>query len=130
MGLLGLLLFVLTERRAAAPVIPLQLLTHRTTGRLLFAGAFATTGLYAVVLLVPRWYQLDEGTSATGSGLRIYPLLLGLLLAVNLGAVAVIRRKDVRMPLIVSGSVVLAGAGSFAMLDAGSPSWLPLLAMA
>src|SRR3712207_4195975 len=41
MGLLGLLLFVLTERRAVAPVIPLQLLTHRTTGRLLLAGAFS-----------------------------------------------------------------------------------------
>jgi EmrB/QacA subfamily drug resistance transporter len=130
LGLLGALLFVLTERRAVAPVIPLQLLTHRTTGRLLLAGAFATTGLYACVLLVPRWYQLDQGTSATGSGVRIYPLLLGLLLAVNVGAVAVVRRGDARTPLLVAGLVVLAGAGLFTLLDSGSPAWLPLLAMA
>jgi EmrB/QacA subfamily drug resistance transporter len=130
LGVVGLVAFVGTERRAVAPIIPLQLLTHRTTGRLLLAGAFATTGLYAAVLLVPRWYQLDQGTSATGSGLRIYPLLIGLLLAVNIGAVAVTRRNDVRLPLLVSGTVVLVGAGLFALLDGASPGWLPLLAMA
>lgn len=129
-GLVGLALFVRAEQRAVAPVIPLHLLTHRTTGRLLLAGAFATTGLYAAVLLLPRWYQLDQGTSATGSGLRIYPLLLGLLLAVNLGAVAVLRRGDVRAPLLTAGAVVLLGGGMFSMLDDGSPGWFPLAAMA
>lgn len=129
-ALTGLVAFVQAERRAVAPVIPVQLLTHGTTGRLLAAGAFATTGLYAAVLLVPRWYQLDQQTSATGSGLRIYPLLLGLLLAVNLGAVAVTRRRDVRGPLLVAGCVVVLGAGLFALLDTDSPAWLPLLAMA
>lgn len=129
-GLVGLGLFVRAEQRAVAPVIPLQLLTQPTTGRLLLAGAFATTGLYAAVLLLPRWYQLDQGVSATGSGLRIYPLLLGLLLAVNLGAVAVLRRGDVRVPLLAAGMVVLTGAGMFSMMDNGSPDWLPLVAMA
>lgn len=130
LGIAGLVAFVGTERRAAAPIIPLQLLTHRTTGRLLFAGAFATTGLYAAVLLVPRWYQLDQGASATGSGLRIYPLLLGLLVAVNIGAATVIRRSDVRLPLLVASSVVLLSAALFLLLDTASPAWLPLLAMA
>lgn len=86
--------------------------------------------MYACVLLVPRWYQLDQGISATGSGVRIYPLLIGLLLAVNLGAVAVARRGEVRGPLLVSGAVVLLGGVVFVMLDAGSPGWLPLVAMA
>ena len=130
LAVIGGVLFVLTERRAVAPVIPLQLLTHKTTGRLLLAGAFATTGLYACVLLVPRWYQVDQGTSATGSGVRIYPLLLGLLLAVNLGAVAVTRRGEARGPLLAAGAVVLTGAGLFALLETGSPAWLPLAAMA
>jgi Major Facilitator Superfamily len=129
LGIAGLLSFLQVERRAQAPVIPLQLLSDRTTGRLLLAGAFATTGLYAAVLLLPRWYQLDQGTSATGSGLRIYPLLLGLLLAVNIGAVAVTRRGDVRGPLLVAGLVAVTGAGLFLLLDSGSPGWLPLAAM-
>lgn len=129
LGVLGTGVLVWVEHRAVAPVIPLRVLTHRVTGRLLLAGAFATTGLYACVLLVPRWYQLDQGASATGSGVRIYPLLVGLLIAVNIGVVAVVRRSDVRGPLLVSGSVVLVGAGLFALLDDSSPGWLPLLAM-
>jgi MFS family permease len=129
-GVLGLGLFLRVERVATAPVIPLRILTGRPSGLLLLAGAFATTGMYACVLLVPRWYQLDQGASATGSGVRIYPLLIGLLLAVNLGAVAVARRGEVRGPLLVSGAVVLLGAVLFGLLDAGSPGWLPLVAMA
>ncbi|HXH78869.1 MFS transporter [Nocardioides sp.] len=130
LGVLGMGVLLWVERRAVAPVIPLRILTHPVTGRLLLAGAFATTGLYACVLLVPRWYQLDQGASATGSGVRIYPLLVGLLIAVNIGVVAVVRGNDVRGPLLVSGSVVLVGAGLFALVDSSSPGWLPLLAMA
>ncbi|HEU5037444.1 MAG TPA: MFS transporter [Nocardioides sp.] len=130
LGLLGLVAFVRVERYAVAPVIPLRLLTDRSTGRVLLAGAFATTGLYACILLVPRWYQLELGASATSSGVRVYPLLLAVLLAVNVGAVAVTRRGAVRGPLLVAGAVTLAGAAAFACLDASSPAWLPLVAMA
>ncbi|WP_210650503.1 MFS transporter [Nocardioides sp. SYSU D00065] len=129
-GVLGLLVFLQVERRAVAPIIPLRLLRDRVTGRILLAGAFATTGLYGAILLLPRWYQLEEGTSSTGSGLRLYPLLIALLLAVNIGAVAVVRRRDVRGPLLVAGALVLVGSAAFAALDESSPGWHPLLAMA
>ncbi len=98
LGLVGLAAFVGVERYAEAPVIPVRLLADRVTGRLLLTGAFATTGLYACILLVPRWYQLELGTSATSSGLRVYPLLLAVLVAVNIGAVAVGRGRGRARP--------------------------------
>ena len=130
LGLAGLGLLAVVERRAAAPVIPPRLLTHPATGRLLLAGATATTGLYAAVLLLPRWYQDHQGTSATWSGVLLYPLLVGLLLAANVGATAVVRRDAVRGVLLVAGTGTLVAAGGFAMLHDGSPSWWPLAAMA
>src|SRR5690349_4449621 len=83
-GIAGLIVVVAIERRAAAPVVPLRLLTDRRIGRIMLSGATATFGLYAGVLLLPRYFQTVRGVSATHSGLLIYPLLLGLLLAVNL----------------------------------------------
>ena len=49
-------------------------------------GAF---GLFAGVLLLPRYFQGVRDVSATHSGLLIYPLLLGLVIGVN-----VARRAD------------------------------------
>jgi EmrB/QacA subfamily drug resistance transporter len=129
-GLVGVGLLVCVERRAASPVLPLRLLTQPLMMRLLVTGATATFGLYACVMLLPRYYQQTQGVSATRSGLYIYPLLLGLLVAVNLGAAALARRNAFRGTLLVANGTVALGAFGFALFDASSPKALPLLLMA
>jgi EmrB/QacA subfamily drug resistance transporter len=129
-GLAGLALLGWVESRAAAPIIPLRLLRDPVTGRLIAAAAVATTGLYVGVLLLPRWYQDDLGVSATMSGVRVYPLLLGLLVAVNVGAALVVRRGEVRRVLTGAAALTLLGALGFATLGADSPAVWPLLLMA
>ncbi|WP_418060221.1 MFS transporter [Pimelobacter simplex] len=128
-GVLGIVLFLRVEATAAAPIVPLRLLADPASARLLLAGAFATTGLYACVLLVPRWYQLDGGLDATGAGIRVYPLLVALLVGVNVGAVLV-SRGGLRVPLVAASAVTLAGALAFLGLGASSSAVLPLAAMA
>lgn len=129
-GLAGLALLVAVEKRALAPVIPLRILTDRVTGRLLASGATATMGLYACVLLLPRYYQQVRGATATESGLLVYPLLLGLLLTVNLGAMVILRRKEFRRTLILGNAAVAAGAVGFLAFTEQSAGVLPLLLMA
>jgi EmrB/QacA subfamily drug resistance transporter len=129
-GLVGVGLLVLVERRAASPVLPLRLLTQPLMARLLVTGATATFGLYACVMLLPRYYQQTQGVSATRSGVFIYPLLLGLLIAVNLGAAVIARRDAFRGTLLVANGAVALGAVGFIVFDASSPAALPLLLMA
>ncbi|KQU68972.1 MFS transporter [Phycicoccus sp. Root101] len=129
-GVMGLGLLVLVERRAAAPVLPLELLTQPLTMRLLLAGASATFGLYACVLLLPRYFQQAQGVSATRSGLYIYPLLIGLLVAVNVGAAVITRRNALRGTLLAANAIVAVGALGFTVFGASSPAALPLILMA
>jgi EmrB/QacA subfamily drug resistance transporter len=129
LGLVGLVVLVLVERRAAAPVLPPRLLTGRVTGRLLAAGVTATFGLYACVMLMPRYYQQVQGVSATRSGVLVYPLLLGVLLAVNLAATLIIRWQAYRGVLLTANATVLAAALGFSTFGPSSPGWLPLLLM-
>ena len=129
-GLVGVGLLVLVERRAASAVLPLQLLTQPLMMRLLVTGATATFGLYACVMLLPRYYQQTQGVSATRSGVFIYPLLLGLLIAVNVGAAVIARRNAFRGTLLVANGAVALGALGFTVFDASSPAALPLLLMA
>lgn len=130
LGAVGLVVLLAVERRAAAPIVPPRLLGDPLTGRLLLAGATATTGLYAGILLLPRWYQTDRGASATESGVLLYPLLLALLVGVNLGAAAIVRRGEFRGVLVAAGAVTVLAAAGFGTLTDGSPGWLPLVLMA
>jgi MFS family permease len=129
-GVVGLGLLVPVERRAASPVLPLPLLTQPLMMRLLVTGATGTFGLYACVMLLPRYFQQTQGVSATRSGLYIYPLLLGLLVAVNLGAAVIARRNALRGTLLVANTVAALGALGFTVFDASSPAALPLILMA
>jgi EmrB/QacA subfamily drug resistance transporter len=128
-GLGGLVGFVALERRAAAPVLPLRLFTNPTTSRLLVAGSTATFGLYASMLVIPRYLQQAQGVSATESGLRVYPLLVGLLVAVNIGATVIQRRNASRGPLICANAVVIVAALGFATIGRSTPGALLLVLM-
>ena len=119
-GAAGLALLVAIERRAVAPVIPLRLLTDRITGRLLVVGATSTFALYACILLLPRYYQLVRGVSATQSGLLVYPLLIGLLVAVNVGAAVIVRRGAFRGTLLLGIGLIASGAVGFLAFDGSS----------
>ncbi len=130
--LLALLLvpvFVGVEQRAASPIVPLRLFADRRLALLLVAGTTASFGLFAGVLLLPRYFQSARDVSATHSGLLIYPLLLGLLVAVNVGAMVISRRSAFRGTLLVGCGFATAGAAGFATFHAGTPDWHALVFM-
>ncbi len=128
-GVLVLGAFVAVEARAAAPVIPLGLLTDRRTGAILLAAATGAFGLFASVLLLPLYFQGVRNVSATHSGLLIYPLLLGLLISVNIAGAVITRRLEFRAPILAGSALAMAGALGFATFDAGTPDWQSLLFM-
>ena len=129
-GVLGLGLLVLVERRAAAPVLPPALLGDRTIGAVVLAGATMTFALYACVLLLPRYFQLVRGASATGSGVEMYPLLVGMLVGVNVGATLLGRGGSVRGVLLGGAGLVATGALVLARLEPGSGRLVPLVGLA
>jgi EmrB/QacA subfamily drug resistance transporter len=128
-GLLVTALFVVVERRAAAPLIPLWLLTDRRTGAVMLAATTGAFGLFAGVLLLPRYFQTARDVSATHSGLLIYPLLIGLLVSVNVAGAYIARRLEFRTPLLVGGGLAAAGAAGFAAFDASMPDGQSLVLM-
>jgi MFS family permease len=129
LALLLVPVFLSVERRAASPVVPLWLFADRRLALLLLSGASVSFGLFAGVLLLPRYFQTAREVSATHSGLLIYPLLLGLLVAVNVGAMIIGRRGAFRGTLLVGCGLAAAGAAGFATFDAGMPDWQPLVFM-
>jgi EmrB/QacA subfamily drug resistance transporter len=90
-ALVLLVLFVWVERRAPEPVIPLRLFRNRTfstTGAVGFVVGFA---MFGAITFLPFYMQIVKGVSPTISGLRLVPLMAGLLVA-SVGSGQIISR--------------------------------------
>jgi MFS family permease len=129
-GALLLIPFAWIERRAASPVVPPSLFADRRTAAILAAGATGAFGLFAGVLLLPRYFQGVRDVSATHSGLLIYPLLLGLVVSVNIAAAVIVRRGEFRAPILWGLATLALGAAGFATFDSATPDWESLVFMA
>jgi EmrB/QacA subfamily drug resistance transporter len=80
-SLIALAAFVFVEMRAAEPMLPMRLFRSRVftvAGILSFIVGFAMLG---GITFLPTYMQYVLGSSATESGLRMLPLILGLLVS-------------------------------------------------
>ena len=107
-GALALAAFVLWERRITAPLVDLRLFgsSEFTWGTTL--SSLVSFALFGLLFAVPLYFQVVRGVDAQGSGIRLLPLIAGLLIG---GAAA--DRLAARF-----GARVVAAVG-FALLAAG-----------
>jgi len=82
---------VLRERRAADPLVPLDLLRSRTVAVASGALFLATGALFAVNVFVPLFLQTTTGATPTEAGLLLVPMMLGITLSTNLAGRAIAR---------------------------------------
>jgi EmrB/QacA subfamily drug resistance transporter len=80
-GVFLALLFVLQERRAAEPIIPLRLFRNDIFIVSSLLSLLAGVAMFASILYIPLYQQLVRGYSPTKSGLLMLPLVFGLFTA-------------------------------------------------
>jgi EmrB/QacA subfamily drug resistance transporter len=84
-------LFVLVERKAAEPVLPLHLFKLRTFSVTSVVGFVVGFAMFGAITYLPAFFQVVRGISPTISGVYLLPLMAGLL-AVSIGSGQVISR--------------------------------------
>ncbi|HVV24755.1 MAG TPA: MDR family MFS transporter [Pseudonocardiaceae bacterium] len=107
-SVVALALFVLVERRAAEPVLPMRLFGNpvfSVSGPMSFIVGFAMLG---GITFLPTYLQYVQGVSATTSGIRMLPMVLGLLIAA-IGSGNVVSRTGRYRVFPIAGSVGMAG---------------------
>src|SRR5690349_5734582 len=75
----GFIAFVVVERRAREPILPLQLFLTRDVWVTSVVGLIVGFALIGSVTYLPVFLQIVKGLSPTGSGLRMVPLMAGTL---------------------------------------------------
>ncbi|MFK0229742.1 DHA2 family efflux MFS transporter permease subunit [Streptomyces sp. NPDC090303] len=79
LGAVLLVWFVLVERRAAEPVLPLKLFRIRTFSLVSVISFVVGFAMFGAMTYLPTFLQVVQGVTPTMSGVHMLPMVLGLL---------------------------------------------------
>jgi EmrB/QacA subfamily drug resistance transporter len=116
--------FIWVEARAAEPVMPLHLFTNRVFASASVVGFVIGFVMFGSLAYLPQYMQVVRGISPTLSGLRLLPLMLGLLLtSIGVGQV-VSRTGRYKIFPMVGTAVMTAGLFLLSRLGVSTDFWL------
>lgn len=115
--------FVLVEHVAKEPIIPLDLFRNRTYTTVNVATFFIAFGFFCAIIFLPRYFQAVQGLSATASGYRTWPLMLGLIASSTLGGLLVSRTGKYKVMLVGSAVILTLGMFLLTRLTVGTGYW-------
>ncbi len=121
LGVVLLAVFIWAERRAAEPIIPLHLFRSRTFSASMVAVFLATFGFAAATIFLPLFYQVVEGASATESGYKLLPFLVGLIFSSILSGQIVARTGRYKWVLLVGMVLLTVGLALMTQLRFDTP---------
>ena len=122
--------FVARERRAADPILPLELFAGRAFSAASLSGFMIGMSMFGAVTFLPLYLQVVDGASATTAGLRMLPFVLGSLVAAAISG-RLISTADHYKPYPVAGAgLIVAGLLLMSGLDDRSSDIVTAIDMA
>ena len=79
LGLFLTLAFLWQETRAKEPILPLRLFKNHTFSLTSVLGFIIGAGMFGAIVMLPLYLQVVKGNSATEAGLKLIPLMLGIV---------------------------------------------------
>ncbi len=123
-GLLLIAAFIVQERRAAEPIIPLNLFRSSVFSVASSLGFVIGLAMFGAIIFIPLFLQLVYGVSPTSSGLRMLPLMGGLLGASILSGRAISRIGRYKPFPIAGTAITTVGLFLLSRLEVDTPPWL------
>jgi EmrB/QacA subfamily drug resistance transporter len=115
--------FILAERRAEEPILPLSLFRNRTFAVTSAIGFIIGLALFGAITYLPLYLQITKGSSPTSSGLQLTPLMGGLLVTSILSGQLISRYGRYR-PFPIAGTALTAvGLFLLSRIHVDTPAW-------
>jgi EmrB/QacA subfamily drug resistance transporter len=118
-GLALLVVFFAVEQRQTTPLVDTHLFQDKGYAWGTVAGVGVSVVLYGLLFTLPQFFQSVQGFSALSTGLRLVPLMVGLVLGGLIAGIAQ-RALGARVVLAVGLSLLAAGALALAFVSAQS----------
>ena len=121
--------FVWWEGRAAEPILPLRLFRVRVFAISVLIAFLMGAALYGATIFLPLFLQAVRGSSATGSGLLLIPLMAGILTMSIIGGRLVSQTGRYKVFPVLGLALATVGMVLLSFLEVDSPSWFASGAM-
>ncbi|HEX2350681.1 MAG TPA: MDR family MFS transporter [Ktedonobacterales bacterium] len=115
------IIFVVAERFAAEPVLPLDLFKNRVFASASLLALLTGAVLLALVYYLPLFLQGVLGASATNSGEVITPMTVSLVIGSTVGGLLVARTGRYQWIAISGAVLICVGAFLFTRMDESTP---------
>ncbi len=128
-GVLLAVVFVLVERRAAEPIIPMRLFGNSIFSIANLFGFLIGIAMFGSMIFIPVYLQVVDGMSPTKSGLAMVPMVLGIFTTSISAGQLMTRTGRYKVFPIIGASVVICALVMLSQLTASSPYWFAGLSM-
>ncbi|MEU0741534.1 MFS transporter [Streptomyces sp. NPDC006134] len=120
-ALAATVLFLVAERFAAEPLIPLRLFRDSIFNITGLVGLVVGIALFGAASYLPTFLQMVDGASATESGLLMLPMMGGIVGASIVSGQLISRTGRYRAHPILGGALSVAGMWLLSRLDTDTP---------
>ena len=124
LALLSLVAFVLIERRAAEPVLPLPLFANPTFVVSCAVGFIVGLAMFGSVTYMPLYLQDVKGVSPSVAGMQLTPMMGGVLLTSIASGQIITRTGRYKVFPILGTAVMTIGLFLLSTLGTQSSTWL------
>ncbi|WP_062460547.1 MDR family MFS transporter [Demequina soli] len=117
-------LFVLVERRAAEPIMPLTLFTERNFNLTTAAGLLVGIAMFGTLAYMPTYLQMVAQVSATTAGLLMIPMMGAMLPTSIIVGRAVSRTGRYKVYPILGSGIIAVGMFLLSTMSWTQPIWV------
>jgi EmrB/QacA subfamily drug resistance transporter len=122
-GVLLLALLVLVESKVEQPIIPLKIISERTTALAILASVAVGMAMFGSSTFLGQYFQVARGATPTEAGLLTLPMLAGNLIG-SVASGLLISRTGKWKGYLVGGAVLLIGGlGLAGTMDHTTELW-------
>ena len=122
-GLILTVLFIWWEGRAQEPIIPLELFKNHTFTLTSILGAIIGAGMFGAIVMLPLYMQVVKGYSATDAGLKLIPLMLGIVSTSIMSGKMISKHGHYKRFPIMGTAIMTVGILLMYRLEIDTPYW-------
>lgn len=123
-GVLLLGLLVLVESRVAQPIIPLKIISERTTALAILASVAVGVGMFGSSTFLGQYFQVARGATPTEAGLLTLPMIAGNLIGSVASGMLISRTGKWKRYLVAGAILLIGGLGLAGSMDHTTDLWL------
>ncbi|MBT2566116.1 MFS transporter [Arthrobacter sp. ISL-85] len=123
-GVLLLALLVLVESKVSQPIIPLKIISERTTALAIVASVAVGVAMFGSSTFLGQYYQVARGATPTEAGLLTLPMIAGNLAGSVVSGQLISRYGKWKRFLIAGTVMLIAGLALAGTMNHTTELWL------